>query len=191
MKRSADITLAFYPDGAQEHAIASHGIHRTVDLLLMMAYHQPGRHSTHRFASQAVARAVAQLPAEKLALGIPFYARHMQTGEWKTYTELLRSHGDTLSARTDEVEQWYFNGVTTVERKTKDAIAAHLGGVMVWELGQDCLSYHDGPCSAHNSDASAGHTANTRSLLTAITRTVTKHRSVLEAQALPATKEEL
>jgi GH18 family chitinase len=52
---------------------------------------------------QAVARAVAQLPAEKLALGIPFYARHMQTGEWKTYTELLRSHGDTLSARTDEV----------------------------------------------------------------------------------------
>ena len=125
------------------------------------------------------------------------------------------------------MEQWYFNGVTTVERKTKDAIAAHLGGVMVWELGQDCLSYHDGPCrhaasplmvwelgqnshsrqlhqlthyhplpspplcSAHNSDASAGHTANTRSLLTAITRTVTKHRSVLEAQALPATKEEL
>ena len=53
---------------------------------------------------QAVARAVAQLPAEKLALGIPFYARHMQTGEWKTYTELLRSHGDTLSARTDEVK---------------------------------------------------------------------------------------
>ena len=55
MKRSADITLAFYPDGAQEHAIASHGIHRTVDLLLMMAYHQPGRHSTHRFASQVIA----------------------------------------------------------------------------------------------------------------------------------------
>ena len=55
LKRSADITLAFYPDGAQEHAIASHGIHRTVDLLLMMAYHQPGRHSTHRFASQVIA----------------------------------------------------------------------------------------------------------------------------------------
>ena len=54
LKRSADITLAFYPDGAQEHAIASHGIHRTVDLLLMMAYHQPGRHSTHRFASQVM-----------------------------------------------------------------------------------------------------------------------------------------
>ena len=44
------------------------------------------------------------------------------------------------------MEQWYFNELTTVERKTKDAIAAHLGGVMVWELGQDCLSYHDGPC---------------------------------------------
>jgi hypothetical protein len=49
---------------------------------------------------QAVARALAQLPAEKLALGISFYryARHMQTGEWKTYTELprryaLRPHG--------------------------------------------------------------------------------------------------
>jgi hypothetical protein len=57
------------------------------------------------YGMQAVARALAQLPAEKLALGISFYryARHMQTGEWKTYTELLRSHGDTLSARTDEV----------------------------------------------------------------------------------------
>ena len=98
------------------------------------------------------------------------------------------------------MEQWYFNGVTTVERNTKDAIAAHLGGVMVWELGHDShprqlhqlTHYPPLPspplCSAHNSDASAGHTASTRSLLTAITRTVTKHRSVLEAQALPATK---
>jgi len=37
---------------AQEHAIAAHGIHNTVDLLLMMAYDQPGRHSTDQFAQQ-------------------------------------------------------------------------------------------------------------------------------------------
>ena len=60
----------------------------------------------------------------------------------------LRAPASTslVQGRALQVEQWYFNGVSTVERQTKDAIAAHLGGVMVWELGQDCLSYHDGPC---------------------------------------------
>jgi hypothetical protein len=39
-------------DMGQEHAIEAHGIHNTVDLLLMMAYDQPGRHSTYQFAQQ-------------------------------------------------------------------------------------------------------------------------------------------
>jgi hypothetical protein len=32
------ITMAYYPDGAQEHAIVAHDLHRDVDLLHMMAY---------------------------------------------------------------------------------------------------------------------------------------------------------
>ena len=34
------ITMAYYPDGAQEHAIAVHGFARNVDLFLMMCYDQ-------------------------------------------------------------------------------------------------------------------------------------------------------
>lgn len=31
-----------------------------------------------------------------------------------------------------------FNGIKTIERKTRLALEAGLGGVMIWESGQDC-----------------------------------------------------
>jgi GH18 family chitinase len=94
------------------------------------------------------------------------------------------------------VDQWFFNNVNTVERKTKDAITARLGGVMVWEVGQDCASYKDGPCSPHNTAHEGIDVATamfeSRSLLAAVGRAVRKQRSVLQAQAAGAeTKEEL
>jgi len=57
---------------------------------------------------QATARSATTLPPEKLALGLPFYARHTATGEWKTYDELLRAHGEALAPRTDEVRKKVF-----------------------------------------------------------------------------------
>jgi hypothetical protein len=52
---------------------------------------------------QATARSATTLSPEKLALGLPFYARHTATGEWRTYDELLRAHGEALTRRMDEV----------------------------------------------------------------------------------------
>lgn len=92
-----------------------------------------------------------------------------------------------------QVDQWFFNNVNTIERKTKDAIAARLGGVMVWEVGQDCASYKDGPCNPHNTAHEVAPARfESRSLLAAVGRAVRKQRSVLQAQAAGAeVKEEL
>ena len=38
---------------------------------------------------------------------------------------------------TDEVDNIYFNGIGTTQQKTCLAKTEGLGGVMVWELGQD------------------------------------------------------
>ena len=48
-------------------------------------------------------RSLTLLPAEKVALGVPMYARHTRTGDWKSYEELLRTYGDQIKPRDDEV----------------------------------------------------------------------------------------
>jgi hypothetical protein len=57
-----------------------------------------------------------------------------------TYAELVRTYRP--AADVDEVGGVYFNGIRTVERKTKYALAHKLAGVMVWEVGQDSRGEH-------------------------------------------------
>jgi GH18 family chitinase len=47
------------------------------------------------------------------------------------------STGKPLHADTDQIGSKYFNGVTMIKRKTKYAADLKLGGVMIWEVGQD------------------------------------------------------
>ena len=42
-----------------------------------------------------------------------------------------------MTPDVDEVDGIYFNGIKTIERKTQFAIKKGLGGVMIWEIGQD------------------------------------------------------
>mmetsp|Transcript_32337 Transcript_32337/g.60772 ORF Transcript_32337/g.60772 Transcript_32337/m.60772 type:complete len:345 (+) Transcript_32337:87-1121(+) len=144
------ITMAYYPDGAQEHAIKMTGMVEHVDLILMMCYDQPGRHATEEFMKVASMRSLTQLPSRKLALGLPFYSRHTRTGDWKSYDELLRLYGDEMETRSNEVEGHFFNGPFLIARKTNYALDNDFGGVMIWEVGQDCNSYSTSSCSDRN-----------------------------------------
>lgn len=109
------------------------------DYLHMMTYDQPGRHSTFQFAKVAVEQALTIFPAEahpRLTLGLPFYSRNTRSGDWKTYEDLIQQH--KITPEMDEVGEEYFNGINMMKHKTNFAFEQNLGGVMIWEVGQDC-----------------------------------------------------
>lgn len=129
------ISMAYYPDGRQERILAAKGAAEHVDLMHMMSYDQPGKHSTQAFGENSVNQGKKLLPAEKLTMGLPFYSRDVKTGQWKTYEDLVRS--GPLDPSVDQVGNNYFNGQDMIERKTKFALKSGLAGVMIWESGQD------------------------------------------------------
>eukprot|EP00041_Stephanoeca_diplocostata_P036472 m.1333863 g.1333863 ORF g.1333863 m.1333863 type:complete len:254 (+) comp24872_c0_seq6:556-1317(+) len=125
------------------------------------SYDQRGRHSTWEFGKQAVDQGVARIAAAKLTMGLPFYARDIRTGDWTTYEDIVKKHaGGSIAPEIDEVGNQYFNGVSMIEEKTRYALDQRLGGVMIWEVGQDNFI----------NDESALHQEN--SLLRAISRVI-------------------
>ena len=56
----------------------------------------------------------------------------------RTYEEIVREHGP-LDPETDETADgvWYFNGVATAMKKAEMSATLGLGGVFLWEAGQD------------------------------------------------------
>jgi GH18 family chitinase len=113
-----------------------------VDRIHLMAYDADGRHSTPEFAEAEVARLVKKgAPREKICLGLPFYGRSIQgRSKTMTYADLVDKYRP--AADVDEVDGLYFNGATTIERKTRYALDHKLAGVMVWEIGQDAKGEH-------------------------------------------------
>jgi GH18 family chitinase len=101
------ITLAYYPDGRQEPLFAAGHFEENVDLFHMMSYDQPqAHHSTLDFGKQAVALGKESLPAKQLTMGLPFYGRHQQTGDWVTYEDIVQQH-HPLSPDLDTVQTGY------------------------------------------------------------------------------------
>lgn len=68
-----------------------------------------------------------------------------------------------------------FNGIGTIERKTAFAIDAKVGGVMVWESGQDCrVNPVTREGKTHVTTCPKGEDS---SLLRAVLRSIAKHAS--------------
>jgi GH18 family chitinase len=102
-----------------------------------MAYDAEGRHSTYEFAESDVGRLVNQgVPAAKICLGIPLYGRGVNDRSRELgYSQIMARFKP--GAEVDEMDGLYFNGISTVERKTRLALSTKLAGVMAWEIGQD------------------------------------------------------
>jgi chitinase len=71
-----------------------------------------------------------KLPRAKVNLGIPFYSRPNP----QSYADLVKA--DPQNAQRDDNGETYWNGIPTVQAKV-DLALGRVGGILVWELGQD------------------------------------------------------
>ena len=108
-----------------------------VDAVNLMSYDHEGRHSTFAQAQADTAEMLRQgVPAQKLCLGLPFYGRDIAHPDTSlAYADIAAQYHPAPAV--DQVNSLYFNGIQTIRQKTRYARDYHLGGVMVWELGQD------------------------------------------------------
>lgn len=123
----------YYDAAAQTNAVLN-----AVDFINVMAYDggDGERHSSYQFAVDCgnYWKEIRRLPAHKVVLGVPFYARP----GWADYGTILASVPDAYG--TDHVSyngmEVYYNGVDTMKQKAMHA-RENLGGIMIWELTQD------------------------------------------------------
>ena len=123
----------YYDAAAHTNAVLN-----AVDFINVMAYDggDGERHSQYRFAVDCGTywKETRGLPAHKVVLGVPFYARP----SWADYGTILESVPDAY--RKDHTAyngmDVYYNGVETIKKKTGYA-KENLGGIMIWELTQD------------------------------------------------------
>ena len=109
---------------------------KAVDAIHLMSYDADGKHSTFEQSKIDVQKFLdAKVPAEKIRLGLPFYGRGIVQRDlakpWSEIAPLVKS------SETDELDGLYFNGPATIRAKTGYAKQQKLGGVMIWEIGQD------------------------------------------------------
>lgn len=156
------VTFTMYLDPNHGRVIQQFQLLEIADFVHCMAYDMHGEHSTIPFAESALSMVEKfAIPRNKFTLGLPFYARHVETGNPKTYAELLphikRKKPDAWSG-VDRLGKYFLNSQATIRKKTEFACRSKLGGVMIWELGQDVLPHSraDSLLSAVRCDAEDG-----------------------------------
>ncbi len=110
---------------------------QALDAVHLMAYDGPKQHSTYESAVADVKRLRDQgVPADRIRLGVPFYGRGITSrNKTLTYAEIVKQH--TPAPDVNEVDGVYFNGPDLMRQKMMLVQEQKLGGVMIWEIGQD------------------------------------------------------
>lgn len=108
---------------------------RSLDRIHLMTYDGP-QHGTLAQAKTRVWQALARgIPAHKLCVGIPLYARGASPGRELPWAKLVARFRPPRGA--DEIDGYRFSGVETTREKARFVREQNLGGIMFWELLQD------------------------------------------------------
>lgn len=134
----ASITMSYYPDGRQESILVQKEATKYVNLFHAMAYDNRGQHSTMQHFEVATKQAIStfNVHKSKVTIGLPFYGRSVKNGDWKSYEDIVQQQ--SLTTKMNQVGDQYFNGVDLIRKKVRHALDHRVGGVMIWEVGQDC-----------------------------------------------------
>lgn len=108
-----------------------------VDTIHSMSYNNGPRHATFAQAETDLRSFSKQgFSLSRFLLGLPFYGRSMKNQDLAiTYAEIQSRFHPT--PQEDEAGGFFFNGPATLQRKVQLARKLGLGGVMIWEIGQD------------------------------------------------------
>ena len=129
------------------------GVAQYADYLMVMSYDftgtwtAPGQHSSFNDAigsgntvnstGLAYYANYRGWPKEKLLLGVPFYGKDFDIGGglYMAYSEILLLHPDAY--KYDQVDNIYYNGISTIAEKTQYVSDNGFSGIMIWEITQD------------------------------------------------------
>lgn len=108
----------------------------TYDMLGAPNKNTPGHHAELNAVKTVIEAFISHgCPPGKLILGLPAYARHGENHAFiKTYSEIIDAYGH---GKLGTVDGYFFDSPEDVTAKVKYAKKAGLGGIFLWELGQD------------------------------------------------------
>lgn len=137
---TAAVLAGVNPDGGVLWDAAGHTDEALsyLDWINVMAYDggDGDRHSSFDFAvySANYWLKTRKLPASKVVLGVPFYARPT----WASYEEILQADKDAYKKDISILngKEAHYNGIETIKRKTKWAME-NTSGIMIWEISHD------------------------------------------------------
>lgn len=109
------------------------------------APNNPGQHSPYWWTQDCIEYWQNQgVPADKLTLGMPFYGYDFEPSPVESVTFRYMVSLGAANAYLDQVDEKFYNGIPTIKAKTNLALDEGLGGVMIWELGQDAFGANIG-----------------------------------------------
>lgn len=137
----AIVTFTMYLDPNHYEIIKRYDLLKDADYVHCMAYDQPRQHSTFAFFRSGIRLArEKRFDLGKFTMGLPFYSRDVTNGMPKTYAELQPHLENDVD---DQHRNDYFNSRATIAKKTRSAAEDVIGGVMIWEIGQDVQPMDD------------------------------------------------
>ncbi len=128
------VSVALSADNASSMDLSQFAV---VDRIHVMSYDRGVLHSTYNMSIEDLNTfTINSIAKEKLFLGVPFYGRKIASPFTAfTYQEIVTQYHP--SADLEQVDNIFFNGITTIQYKTCFVRDNNFGGIMIWELGQD------------------------------------------------------
>lgn len=113
-------------------------VHKVIDRINVMTYDFPFA-EIEQVTTTVNSLLASGIPSTKLFLGIPAYGRHQTNfGKVMTFAEMVDAAGThVLDRHKGSWHEFKYDSPEVIRKKVQLAKEKNLGGVFMWELGQD------------------------------------------------------